>query len=47
MLEELQWKQGTMNITTNETFNDYKYVVHHQPSTKLWKQYKMNHSFDN
>ena len=42
MLEELQWKQGTMNITTNNTFNDYKYVEHHQPTTKFWKQYKIN-----
>jgi len=42
MLEELQWKQGMMHITTNDTFNDYKYVDHHQPSTKFWKQYKIN-----
>lgn len=42
MLEELQWKQGTINITTNDTFNDYKYVKHHQPTTKFWKKYKIN-----
>ena len=46
MLEELQWKQGTVHITTNNTFNNtfnnYNYVEDHQPTTKLWKQYKLN-----
>jgi len=42
MLEELQWKQGSVNITTKDTFNDYKFVEAHQPSTNFWKKYKMN-----
>ena len=45
MLEELQWKQGSVNITTNDTFNDYKYIEAHQPSTNFWKKYKKSASY--